>query len=113
MRSIVRTSGVLALGAVIALSACSSGSTAKAAKSSEATKHTAAPNAKSIDPASVPAAKSSGCGGAASSASKGQSKETLTSGGDARWYYREIPPAHDGVKATTLPTASLPTAVYC
>jgi polyhydroxybutyrate depolymerase len=99
MRSIVRTSGVLALGAVLGLTACSSGSTAKAAnvKSAASSSKVAA-----VDPASVPATKSSGCGAAAAGIAKGQTKETMTSGGDARWYFRQVPPAHDGTTPVPL-----------
>jgi polyhydroxybutyrate depolymerase len=56
---------------------------------------------KVADPAAIPAAKSSGCSGAGSVA-PGHTKETLTSGGDARWYYRNVPPAHNGTTPVPL-----------
>jgi polyhydroxybutyrate depolymerase len=45
----------------------------------------------------VPADRSAGCG--TSSVKAGEKKVTLRSSGLRRWYYRHVPPAHDGRKA--------------
>jgi len=100
MRSIVRTSGVLALGALLTLSACSSGSAAKAS-SPTSTAKSSKPKVDAVDPASVPVAKSPGCS-AAGSVAPGETKETLTSGGDSRWYFRNVPPDHSLGKGVPL-----------
>ncbi len=94
----MRTSRWLVIAATalaVALSACGSdGSSAvKPSGSSNSSKPAANPKT-AIAPAEVPAAKSAGCGKAAVAA--GQTKETLQSGGEDRWYYRQVPPAHNG-----------------
>ncbi|MEP6625202.1 MAG: PHB depolymerase family esterase [Acidimicrobiia bacterium] len=91
MRIGTRLVGALALG-TLALFGCSSGSTAPGATKATGAKNT---GSKSGDPAAVPAAKSTGCGTAAN-VPAGSTKQDITSGGDARWYHRNVPPAYDG-----------------
>lgn len=94
---------VVLAGGLVALAACSSdGSTAAKKPSKPPAAATAATPGKAVDPASIPAAKSAGCSGAASSATAGQTKVTTTSSGESRWYYQDVPPAHTGTKPVPL-----------
>ncbi len=95
---------VVLAGALVALAACSSGSTAaKPTSTSKPTSpSTAAKAGTTVDPASIPAAKSAGCNGAAASVTAGQTKPTMTSGGESRWYYQDVPPAHNGTTPVPL-----------
>ena len=56
--------------------------------------------ASNFDPATVPAKGSAGCDAAAVAA--GETKETLTSGGAERWYYRHVPTGYDGAEPRPL-----------
>lgn len=103
MRAKLLLSIVLA-GGLVALASCSSdGSTAtKKAPTSSASLAKPAKSVKGVDPASIPAAKSAGCSGAAASVTAGQTKATTTSSGEERWYYQDVPPAHDGTTPVPL-----------
>jgi polyhydroxybutyrate depolymerase len=47
----------------------------------------------------VPALLASpGCGGAATTLTAGETKVTIDSAGSSRWYFRHVPPAHDGIR---------------
>jgi polyhydroxybutyrate depolymerase len=51
------------------------------------------------DPRAVAPVASAGCGsGAAGAVAPGQDKITMTSGREERWYFRHVPPAHDGAQ---------------
>ena len=77
----------LALSTALGLAACSSdGSSPGSASTSTSTSKS---SKSTSDPKSVPAAKSKGCDGAAAAA--GHTKQTMSSGGEARWYYRDVP----------------------
>ena len=102
MRAKLLPSIVLA-GALVALAACSSnGSTAVKKTSKPTSSSSTAKAGKTVDPASIPAAKSAGCSGAAASVTVGQTKVTTTSSGEARWYYQDVPPAHNGTTPVPL-----------
>ncbi|MBK5289372.1 MAG: hypothetical protein JJE46_13005, partial [Acidimicrobiia bacterium] len=82
-----RLASTLVIGAALALAACSSdGLSPRSASTSTSTS-----KARAVDPASVAAAKSEGCNGSSGSVAAGQTKQTLTSGGEERWYYRDVP----------------------
>ena len=99
MKSVSRFGVLACVSAAVMVSACSSGSTAKSTSTTSKPKAVTA----SVDPTSVPAVKSTGCAGSAGSAAAvGQTKETMTSGGDERWYYQHIPPAGSGTAAMPL-----------
>ena len=50
-----------------------------------------------VDPASVPALPSAGCGAdPATAVVPGEQRVTITSSGVERWFFERIPPAHDG-----------------
>ncbi len=95
----MRTSRWLVIAAsALALSACGSdGSSASQPSGSS----TSSKPGTATAPADVPAEKSSGCGTTAAVAA-GQTKETLQSGGEDRWYYRQVPPAHNGTTPVPL-----------
>ena len=100
MRAKLLMSVVLA-GGLVALAACSSdGSTA--AKTTAKPTSPPAKSVKALDPASIPAAKSAGCTGPGASVTTGQTKATMTSSGESRWYYQDVPPAHDGTTPVPL-----------
>lgn len=81
-----RLGAVLVLGAGLVVSACSSdGSSPKSAPTSSSNARTTPK-----DPASVPTAKSSGCD-SSGAAAPGHTKQTLTSSGEERWYYQDVP----------------------
>lgn len=89
MMTRARLASVLIVGAALVAAGCSSdGSAPRSASSTTAT--SARPP---TDPASVAAAKSSGCDGTESVVAAGQTKQTLTSEGEERWYYRDVPAA--------------------
>lgn len=101
-----RTASAVVLVALIGLAACSSDTAAprsSATRTSDATLPAgAAKPGDTFDPASVPAAKSRGCGATATTVTAGQTKQTMTSSGEERWYYRDVPAAHDGTAPVPL-----------
>ncbi len=92
---------VVSLAVGVVLVGCTSGSTSKAGTKS-ARSVTTGVGTEPVDPSSVRAAKSNGCGGASPGVAAGSTRQDLTSGGDARWYHRDVPPAHDGVTPVPL-----------
>lgn len=100
----MRTSRWLVIAAsALVVSACGSdGSSASKPSASTTSSPKAAGDSGATNvPAAIPAAKSSGCGTAVAVAA-GQTKETLKSGGEDRWYYRHVPPAHNGTTPVPL-----------
>ncbi len=97
-----RLLSVLLVGGLVTLAACSSDGSSAAKPSSTTKPGSTATPAKAPDPASVPAAKSAGCGAAATGVTAGQSKPTMTSSGESRWYYQDVPSAHDGTTPVPL-----------
>jgi polyhydroxybutyrate depolymerase len=89
----VRKLLVLIVGLGLVAGACASegGSTS----SSTSTRPKPAATAAAVDPASVPKAPSAGCTGA-TPAPAGETKQTTTVDGAERWWFRHVPPAHDG-----------------
>ena len=90
--------GIVVVG-VLALGACSSSGDGSS-RESGAGSQTAAP-AKDAPLAVVPVAESSGCG-ATTAAAAGHTKETMSAAGEERWYYRDVPSAHDGTTPVPL-----------
>ena len=86
---------IAALGLVAG--ACSSDGGSTSASTSTRPK---AATAAAVDPASVPKAPSAGCDGS-TPAPAGETKQTLTADDAERWWFRQVPPAHDG--ATPVP----------
>ena len=91
---------VLIAGVGLVAGACASEGGSKAAPRANTSS-----TAVAADPAKVPAAPSAGCGKAALAASSGETKQTATMAvstqpvapGEAeRWWFRHVPPAHDG-----------------
>lgn len=83
---VIAAVGVLAAG-------CASDGGSKAAD--DVTSSTTAGATKAVDPTDVPAAPSAGCD-ASAAAAVGETRQTLTVDGEERWWYRRVPPAHDG-----------------
>jgi polyhydroxybutyrate depolymerase len=81
---------VVAVTALVAASCSSGGNTSSSSASS-------GPAA----PAAVAARPSSGCT-SATPVSAGEEKVTLDAGGTSRWYFRHVPPGHDGKRPTPL-----------
>ena len=99
-----RIGGVVALGAVLVLGACASEAAGTAEKRARVNQDrpNSAPGAKVADPVTIPAAKSGGCDASAASVTAGTTKQDITSGGDARWYQRNVPPAHNATTPVPL-----------
>ena len=104
-----RLGGAVALSAVLVLGACSSGSNPKAvrkagaAASSDGGSSSGPDSASKVaDPTAIAAARSAGCGPGATTVAAGSTKLDITSGGDARWYHRNVPPAHNGTTPVPL-----------
>lgn len=89
------------VGVVVVLSACGSDGSKPSAKAPPTAKDSRPSDPTSDTGAVARVAKSTGCGTATAIAA-GQTKETMTSGGDERWYYRNVPPAHDGTTPVPL-----------
>ena len=93
---------VMLVAALVVVAACSSSSTAKPSAPLTSDGNPPSKPAAIVDPASVPAAKSAGCRGPAGSVVPGQTKQTMTSSGEERWYYRDVPAAHTGTTPVPL-----------
>ncbi len=81
------------IGLVLSGAGCSSGS-------SNATGTAATSTTSPANPAAVAPVPSSGCG--TSSVRAGETKETLAAPAGERWYFRHVPPAHDGTTPVPL-----------
>lgn len=85
----MRRLGLPLVAATLLLGACDGGDDDTAAADTSTTTTVV------VDPASVPADPSAGCGGAATP-TDGETEHVITSGGIERTYARYVPSAHDG-----------------
>jgi polyhydroxybutyrate depolymerase len=92
----VRRGASAVLAAALLLSACTGDDDAEtAAADTTAPPETTSTTAAPVDPASVPAAPSPGCGGAATTP-PGEAEHVISSGGTDRTYAQYVPTAHTG-----------------